>query len=152
MTATDRFNTPCIGHCSTVFGDGVCRGCLRFVHEVIDWNRYTDEQKQVIWLRLEQQITQILPHFISIYDARLIESAVDRFRLPYQSDNVWHNVYNLLRFAERRQVDLGKCGFTLEPAASIGEVNARIYALASAIYERDFLRAAQIPVKQLYRD
>ena len=28
-----RPKTPCIGLCSTVFGDSVCRGCLRFVHE-----------------------------------------------------------------------------------------------------------------------
>jgi hypothetical protein len=29
--------TPCVGLCSTVYGDLVCRGCKRFHHEVINW-------------------------------------------------------------------------------------------------------------------
>ncbi|MCA4075779.1 DUF1289 domain-containing protein, partial [Pseudomonas kurunegalensis] len=29
--------TPCVGLCSTVYGDTVCRGCKRFHHEVINW-------------------------------------------------------------------------------------------------------------------
>lgn len=32
--------TPCVGLCSTVYGDLVCRGCKRFHHEVIHWNGY----------------------------------------------------------------------------------------------------------------
>ena len=46
--------TPCIGLCSTVYGDLVCRGCKRFSHEIIDWNRYDHQQKAAVWQRLEQ--------------------------------------------------------------------------------------------------
>ncbi|WP_446731421.1 DUF1289 domain-containing protein [Pseudomonas sp. PSKL.D1] len=28
--------TLCIGRCSTVFGDRVCRGCHRFHEEIVD--------------------------------------------------------------------------------------------------------------------
>jgi len=42
-----RPKTPCVGLCSTVFGDTVCRGCMRFVHEVIDWNKYNPEQNKL---------------------------------------------------------------------------------------------------------
>ncbi|WP_317135104.1 DUF1289 domain-containing protein [Piscirickettsia litoralis] len=38
--------TPCVGLCSTVYGDDVCRGCKRFYHEIIDWNQYDINQKQ----------------------------------------------------------------------------------------------------------
>ena len=44
--------TPCIGVCSTGIGDAVCRGCKRFAHEVIDWNGYSQAQKQAIDARL----------------------------------------------------------------------------------------------------
>ena len=44
--------TPCIGVCSTGIGDSVCRGCKRFAHEVIDWNSYTPEQKDIVDRRL----------------------------------------------------------------------------------------------------
>jgi predicted Fe-S protein YdhL (DUF1289 family) len=46
--------TPCVGLCSTVYGDLVCRGCKRFHHEVIHWNGYDEEKKRAVWLRLEQ--------------------------------------------------------------------------------------------------
>ena len=48
-----KVKTPCVGVCSTVFGDEVCRGCKRFQHEVIEWNGYTDFEKEIVWNRLE---------------------------------------------------------------------------------------------------
>ncbi|MBK8327782.1 MAG: DUF1289 domain-containing protein [Moraxellaceae bacterium] len=58
--------TPCIGLCSTVFGDSVCRGCMRFIHEVIDWNRYSTEQKTIIFrARLRMSICAILLQYVS---------------------------------------------------------------------------------------
>ena len=34
-----KASTPCLGICSTTYGDDVCKGCKRFVHEVISWNK-----------------------------------------------------------------------------------------------------------------
>ncbi|MEJ2131069.1 MAG: DUF1289 domain-containing protein, partial [Gammaproteobacteria bacterium] len=45
-------STPCVGVCSTVYGDLVCRGCKRYAHEVIEWNRYEPQQKREVWRRL----------------------------------------------------------------------------------------------------
>ncbi len=47
-----RRSTPCVGICSTTFGDLVCRGCKRFAHEVVDWNSYEAQQQKLIWQRL----------------------------------------------------------------------------------------------------
>lgn len=137
-------NTPCIGLCSTVFGDTTCRGCLRFVHEIIDWNRYTDEQKQLIWQRLNDHVQQILPQFISIHDPKQLENWVLQHRLPWRFDNIWRNVYEVLRFAERRQLTLTDCGFAFRPNCQLDELNKQLYALASAHYERNFLRAQRV--------
>ena len=70
MTKTQQHSalTPCAGRCSTVFGDSVCRGCRRFNHEVIHWNRYSDEEKAAIWLRLDAQLDQILIPMLSQYN------------------------------------------------------------------------------------
>ena len=40
--------TPCVGLCSTTYGDLVCRGCKRFSHEIVNWNRYGDEEKTAV--------------------------------------------------------------------------------------------------------
>lgn len=56
--------TPCVGTCSTVFGDVVCRGCRRYVHEVIDWNRYDESQKRLVLSRLDHLTQQVIEsHF-----------------------------------------------------------------------------------------
>lgn len=44
--------TPCVGICSTTYGDLVCRGCKRFAHEIVGWNGYREEQRELVWARL----------------------------------------------------------------------------------------------------
>lgn len=148
MKETRRYNTPCIGQCSTVFGDTVCRGCLRFVHEIIDWNRYGDNDKSIVWQRLEQLVSQIVPQYVQVEDAQGVDSAVLYHRLPYRSGNIWHNIYNLLRHAERRHLSLDNCGFRLLPGYRIMDIQTHLYSLADAYYERDFLRATRMPPQE----
>ena len=41
-------DSPCIGHCTTVLGDDVCRSCLRTFEEVSRWLEMSeDERRQV---------------------------------------------------------------------------------------------------------
>ena len=49
----NNLETPCIGICSTIYGDEVCRGCKRFCDEIIEWNTYDKEQKSSVLKRLE---------------------------------------------------------------------------------------------------
>ncbi len=37
--------SPCIGHCTTVLGDDVCRSCLRTFEEVTFWVQMNDDQR-----------------------------------------------------------------------------------------------------------
>ena len=37
--------SPCIGVCTTTYGDLTCRGCRRYSHEVVGWNSYDERQK-----------------------------------------------------------------------------------------------------------
>ena len=45
--------SPCIGMCSTTYGDDVCKGCGRTFYEVHNWIRFNDEQKIEVNKRLE---------------------------------------------------------------------------------------------------
>ena len=40
-----RSSTPCLGICSTTFGDEVCKGCKRFAHEIVSWTKYSLEER-----------------------------------------------------------------------------------------------------------
>jgi predicted Fe-S protein YdhL (DUF1289 family) len=45
-------DSPCIGHCTTVLGDEVCRSCLRTFDEITRWVEMTDEQRYAVNLRI----------------------------------------------------------------------------------------------------
>ena len=49
-----RPDTPCVAVCSTTF-DEICRGCGRSVVEVAHWVSMTDEEKEVVWVRILSQ-------------------------------------------------------------------------------------------------
>ena len=68
--------TPCIGICSTVFGDEVCRGCKRYQNEVIDWNGYTDVEKEAVLIRLEALKTQIMRAKVNIFDEEILREKI----------------------------------------------------------------------------
>ena len=57
--------SPCIGVCSTTYGDLVCRGCNRFAHEVVEWNGYDGDQRDVIWRRLDELRDGAVAGFLS---------------------------------------------------------------------------------------
>ncbi len=54
--------SPCIGHCTTVLGDDVCRSCLRTFEEITNWPTITDEERIRINQRVATLLTTGFPH------------------------------------------------------------------------------------------
>jgi predicted Fe-S protein YdhL (DUF1289 family) len=44
--------SPCIGHCTTVLGDDVCRSCLRTFEEVTRWVEMSEEERCAVNRRI----------------------------------------------------------------------------------------------------
>lgn len=90
--------TPCVGFCSTTFGDPVCRGCKRTRDEVDHWNQMTANQQAMVWQRLWHQAEQILPKYVEVTDAQLLQKQLQRFAVrhhPKAPPEAW--VMDLLR-------------------------------------------------------
>ena len=49
-------DSPCIGLCTTTYTD-ICSACGRTYVEVAQWNGMTEEEKQVIWTRIDTEAT-----------------------------------------------------------------------------------------------
>ena len=112
---TRSVKTPCIGVCSTVFGDEVCRGCKRFQNEVIDWNGYQDSQKIAVLSRLESLKTQIMESKISIVNKKLLQNQLDTLDIKYViEDNPFCWVFDLLRQASQSIDSLQDFGVVLK--------------------------------------
>ena len=77
--------TPCIGICSTTYGDLVCRGCNRFAHEIVGWNGYDDRQRALVWQRLHRLLAQsVRAHLRIVDEARLRAAADEAAPLPLE--------------------------------------------------------------------
>ena len=140
-----KVKTPCVGVCSTVFGDQVCRGCKRFHHEVIEWNGYTDIQKETVWNRLESLKVLIMKSKIFIENQVLLQSKLDSLKISYY-DKVdpycW--VFDLIKQASQSINDLSEFGLKplFEPDIELVElkrlIEEELFALSDAHYQRYF--------------
>jgi predicted Fe-S protein YdhL (DUF1289 family) len=59
MQSNLEAESPCIGYCSTTFGDDMCLGCGRSAQEVVQWISLTDAEKKLIWNRITSEGTAI---------------------------------------------------------------------------------------------
>jgi uncharacterized protein len=98
-------SSPCVGICSTTYGDMVCRGCKRFAHEIVAWNTYSDDQRARVWQRLLNLRDDATAAFVAIDDVGALRVAGNRAQLQRSSDmSLLTLSYELLR---RRARDLG---------------------------------------------
>lgn len=129
--------TPCIGRCSTVYGDRVCRGCNRYDTEIVEWNSYTKLQQEVIWARLERIVNEVMASKLSVFDARLLKEQLQTRKIrfmPSHSPYCW--AYRLIGVGARSIRQLAAYGIALSPPYE-GQplVNIRD-AIDEEIYER----------------
>ena len=140
-----KVKTPCVGVCSTVFGDEVCRGCKRFQHEVIEWNGYSDFEKEIVWNRLESLKVLIMKSKIFIEDKILLKTKLDTLKISYY-DKVdpycW--IFDLIKQASQSITDLSEFG--LRPLSKSTQdlvelkrlIEEELFVLSEAHYQRYF--------------
>ncbi|MBX8581574.1 DUF1289 domain-containing protein [Pseudomonas cichorii] len=108
--------TPCLGLCSTVYGDLVCRGCKRFHHEVVNWNGYNEDEKRAVWLRLEQLLVQVMAAKLEIFDVEKLRMQLVQRKIRFvahQSEYCW--AYQLIARGARVINQVEAYGFVLLP-------------------------------------
>lgn len=144
--------TPCVGICSTTYGDTVCRGCRRYLHEVIDWNRYSSDEKRLIWRRLDGLQAQVLPRYFEIASEETLKKQLLALRLPLREDaSPWTWLALLLKHMARQSPDLALFGVQRLDTSGLSlaelreQINQELHGLACAYYERDLLRARTHP-------
>ncbi|MFL2692242.1 MAG: DUF1289 domain-containing protein [Gammaproteobacteria bacterium] len=137
--------TPCIGVCSTVFGDEVCRGCKRFQHEIIKWNAYDDIEKRSVLNRLELLKVQIMQSKVMIIDEDLLRSKLHDYKVKFDEDSdslCW--VFDLLRSGSQSIADPSEFGFDLinSSVLNLSELKKvmeeELFQLSEAHYQRYF--------------
>jgi len=150
--SVNRIRTPCIGVCSTVFGDTVCRGCRRFSHEVVDWNAYTNEQKSIVWKRLDLLLCQVGDNYFQVADATQLAEQMAFQNLRYQtqlSPQGW--IPELLKAAGKQAIPYDRFGLIplsttqgLTPRQLYEQISVECHALSQAHYDRSYARPVRL--------
>ncbi|MGJ8686799.1 MAG: DUF1289 domain-containing protein [Spongiibacteraceae bacterium] len=136
--------TPCIGVCSTALGDDVCRGCKRFSHEVIDWNSYSEEQKQFIDRRLDEFLVRVTANRLRIVNQDVLSWQLGVQQINYlrhKDPYIW--LFQLLRAGAAQINDCGLFGFErrggdadVSLLAVREAIDQEFYILSQAHYQR----------------
>ena len=140
-----RSTTPCLGICSTTYGDSVCKGCKRFVHEVIDWNKFNSNEKELVNTRLEEFKIIVLRNRFLVSDQDLLAAKLKENAIRFNNTLdplTW--IFDLLRASGTQELDLDQFGIkTLisEALPTIREqINKEFLELSEAHYDRYFKR------------
>jgi len=142
--SNQSIKTPCVGLCSTVYGDTVCRGCKRFHHEVIQWNGYNDDEKRAVWLRLEVLLVQVMTAKLEVFDVERLRQQLEQRKIRYvahQSEYCW--AYQLIARGARVIRELEAYGLALLPEFRDWElpelrdaIDTEFFLLSEAHYQR----------------
>ncbi len=135
-----------------MIGDNICRGCKRYAHEVICWNRYRETEKQLVLKRLDNFLYQVLQTKLQLLDEKLLQQRISAIQPKWRSqftskegeDNgietlshrSWQAMaFELLRLASAQIKDLPQCGL----AAKAPYQGMTVKALADLI-DDEFLQ------------
>ena len=111
-----RSATPCIGICSTTFGDDVCKGCRRFSHEIISWPKYSDDERAIVNSRIEQFKIKVLQEKFSIIDPDVFHSKLSEHSIKFNDSMepiTW--LFDLLRASGKQELNLEDFGVQVLP-------------------------------------
>lgn len=147
-----NIRTPCIGICSTTYGGDVCRGCKRFAHEIIDWNSYSEAQKQLVWDRLTRLTIEVTTPYLLIFDADLMLQTLRSLGVRCHEDQApAFGALALLRALGRQKIDASRFGITImppwaqtAPADLYREISELLYSRAEAWYDLNHGRARRM--------
>tara|TARA_Y100000992_G_scaffold26694_1_gene15102 strand:+ start:464 stop:910 length:447 start_codon:yes stop_codon:yes gene_type:complete len=138
-----RSSTPCLGICSTTFGDEVCKGCKRFAHEIVGWTKYSQGEREIVNDRLEKFKIQILQHRFAITDKNLFESMLEEKAINFNHSLdplTW--IFDLFRAAGSQTFDISNFGIKslvqFNPKTIRDEINNELLELSEAHHERYF--------------
>jgi predicted Fe-S protein YdhL (DUF1289 family) len=108
--------TPCVGICSTTYGDLVCRGCKRFAHEIVQWNGYDATQQDAVRERLTRVRNEVLDALLICDNHSMLQAALFDAGLTDLDEK--EGQYQLLRFMVRREQSLASVGLSLASEAA----------------------------------
>jgi len=129
--------TPCIGICSTIYGDDVCRGCFRSFTEVTHWNTYSTSHKIQILERLNDLLSSVVATKLEIVTPALLHTKCIEKQIKIRahfSPYTW--AHALLRHGKFAHHELKSYGIKLYPSYAKISLATLIEMIDTEIHQR----------------
>ncbi len=145
-------SSPCVGICSTTYGDLVCRGCKRFAHEIVKWNGFDPEQRAAVWGRLQELREGAIGQWLRVCGHDLLMARAELGNIPGRNEiSALNLAYEVLRTTQMPLIRLVEIGIEaqLNDASKrwsrdlVRQIDLEFYARSLAHYEHNFKIAAQ---------
>ena len=139
-----KTRSPCVGICSTTYGDLVCRGCRRFAHEIVGWNGYTEPQKAAVLRRLKQIKKEVISQYLIVANRSRFDELCEE--IGFNSADLGEKIYAVLAYliTKSEKIDssgikvTGLCEESLDVFKLMSFLESEMYVRAQAHYERNF--------------
>ena len=141
FTHYKNVQTPCIGICSTVYGDDICRGCKRHFKEVIDWNSFADTKKASILQRLDNAVVAGCQNYFDISDIKRLKASASAHQLHYNEDASDYLVAFLLLHTFTDEITSATdCGLSVKPSYAAWSLRQLVDTVDTEIYRVGLLQ------------
>ena len=74
--------SPCIGFCSTTYGDDYCRGCYRHIREVLDWRQLSSLEKSFYYQKIADLAAVYMKDKVDIHDLEQFQKICQQKSIP----------------------------------------------------------------------
>ena len=106
-----EIETPCVGCCSTVFGEQVCRGCYRYATEVLAWSHLSLAEQSLVMQRIVDDLSRAMAMYLVVENADLLEQQRQKHNItPPECGGSTAVAYALLRAGAENMRNLSAYG------------------------------------------
>lgn len=130
-------DTPCIGVCSTVYGDIICRGCKRNYKDIIEWNAYDQEKRHTVYQQLSALMSKTVSEFIEVLNPSQLQEQLQALHIRSRPfDDMFCLAHHLLRVHSQKIKNIDDYGIAVKAEFQALTLSALFTLIDETLHEK----------------
>ena len=112
MNNVEDIDSPCVGFCSTTYGDDFCKGCYRHFEQVINWEKSSMSEKKNFYHTIAKKVKSRLDGQVTVECMSSFLEGCRVYSISIQQDIcIEYHIYQLL---QKASLKLGENSYGLK--------------------------------------
>jgi predicted Fe-S protein YdhL (DUF1289 family) len=142
-----QVKSPCLGICSTTYGDIVCKGCKRNIKEIYSWGAFSNKEKIKIWQDLDEVLSPLVAKYFNITDKnKMLKHMQSKGILNYDGVSGCFNLWILIK--KDRKININEAhqyGFELKDGYKTADLENIFYVKIDEVFYKDICKNKETP-------